>query len=181
MNKRFKPPIFLAAILVFITACSGQAIRAESAKPDQMVKAGYPAVLGKSVSDRDVTDFIANNNCSPEAGFQLCKDVGMALWVNSNQIINTVYLYSGNVNGFRRYRGELPFGLTFYDPMWKVQEKLRNSNANDTLQQAGLPDEGSSPDHIHYWAVYKRLDMTVIYNSPAADEDAYIYAILINE
>jgi hypothetical protein len=31
-----------------------------------------------------------------------------------------------------------------------------------------------------YWAVYKRCGMVVIYNSPFADVDAYIYAILVN-
>jgi hypothetical protein len=43
-----------------------------------------------------------------------------------------------------------------------------------------LPDEGSSPDHFHYWAVYKHLGMTIIYNSPFVDEDATIYAILVS-
>jgi len=61
-----------------------------------------------------------------------------------------------------------------------VEEKLRDLNADDTLQRAGLPDEIGAPDHIHYWAIYNRLNMTVIYNSPSADEDAYIYAILVN-
>ena len=49
------------------------------------------------------------------------------------------------------------------------------------MADAGVPDEASSPDHIHYWAVYKQLGMTVIYNSPGADEDAYIYAILLSK
>jgi hypothetical protein len=55
---------------------------------------------------------------------------------------------------------------------------------DDALQPtslAGLPDEGSSPDRMHYWAVYKRLNITIVYNSPLADEDAYIYAILVTK
>ena len=103
----------------------------------------------------------------------------MALWADSDQVVRTVYLYAGGTNGFKRYRGDLPFGLIFYDPMWRVQEKLKNLNADDSFQ-AGLPDEANSPDHMHYWAVYKRFGMTIIYNSPFADEDAYIYAILIS-
>jgi len=72
---------------------------------------------------------------------------------------------------------------TNYDPMWQVQQRLSNLNDEDqaTAWTTGLPDEASSPDHIHYWAVYKELGMTVIYNSPGADEDAYIYAILLSK
>jgi len=107
----------------------------------------------------------------------------MAFWINPNQIVDTVYLYSRNAEGFRKFKGKLPFGLTFYDPMWQVEQKLSNRNEDDqaTFWNAGLPGEDSSPDHIHYWAVYKELGMTVIYNSPGADEDAYIYAILLSK
>jgi hypothetical protein len=180
MNKPYKSFCILAAMTLFINACS---IQTAQAQPEGQVTSKaltYKTVLGKSLTDMVVADFIASNNCSPADQFQLCKDVGMALWADANQLVKMVYLYSGNADGFRRYRGELPFGLTFYDPMWRVEEKLRNQNADDSLQQAGLPDEASSPDHIHYWVVYKRLGMTVIYNAPAADEDAYIYAILIS-
>ena len=179
MNKPFKPVILLAAISVFAAACDLQAVQAEPEEGTVPV-ATYQTVLGKSLNDKDVADFIANNNCSSASQFQLCKDVGMALWINASQIVRMAYLYAGNVDGFSRYRGKLPFGLSFYDPMWKVEEKLRDLNADDTLQRAGLPDEIGSPDHIHYWAIYNRLNMTVIYNSPGADEDAYIYAILVN-
>ena len=106
----------------------------------------------------------------------------MALWIGSDQIVKTVWLYSGHADGFRRYRGELPFGLTFYDPMWRVEEKLSNLDAGETDQpaaEAGLPNEGLSPDHFHYWAVYERFGITVIYDTPFADEDAYIYAVVV--
>jgi hypothetical protein len=179
MNKLFQPFVLLAAISVFAVACNLQAVQAE---PEEVAVpvAAYQTVLGKSLNDKDVADFIANNNCSSASQFQLCKDAGMALWINASQIVQMVYLYAGISDGFKRYRGKLPFGLSFYDPMWKVEEKLREPNADDTLQRAGLPDEMGSPDHIHYWAIYNRLNMTVIYNSPGADEDAYIYAILVN-
>jgi hypothetical protein len=70
--------------------------------------------------------------------------------------------------------------------MWRVEEKLREWNADDSLSpqeiwQAGLPDEEGSPDHMRYRAIYKRYGMTVIYNSPGYDEDAYIYAVMVSE
>ena len=46
----------------------------------------------------------------------------------------------------------------------------------------GLPDEGGSPDRTHYWAVYNRFGITIVYNSPiASDKNASIHAILVNE
>lgn len=105
----------------------------------------------------------------------------MALWIDANEIVKVVYLYAGDADGFRRYRGPLPYGLSFYDPMWRVQEKLVDPDSSNALYQAGMPDETASPDHMHYWAVYERLNMTVIYNSPGKDEDAYIYAIVMSQ
>jgi hypothetical protein len=46
----------------------------------------------------------------------------------------------------------------------------------------GLPDEGGSPDHFHYWAIYKRFGLIVVYNSPSAnDKSATIHTILVSE
>ena len=180
MTKLFRNFSLIAVITIFITACSIQTVQARPGEPVTSKAVTYQSVLGKSLTDKDVVGFIANNNCSSEKQFQLCKDAGMALWINASQIVQMVYLYAGNVDGFRRYRGKLPFDLSFYDPMWKVEDKLKDSNADNTIQHSGLPDETGSPDHVHYWAIYNRLNMTVIYNSPEADKDAYIYVILVN-
>jgi len=177
--------VILAVLLLLLMGCSPQAAQMEPKANSVPEAASYQAVLGKPLSDKEVADFMAINNCSSAAQFQLCQDAGMAFWIDPNQIVDTVYLYSRNAEGFRKFKGKLPFGLTFYDPMWHVEQKLSNLNEDDTSQatswNAGLPDEASSPDHIHYWAVYKQLGMTVIYNSPGADEDAYIYAILLSK
>ncbi|MCI0549812.1 MAG: hypothetical protein L0287_02525 [Anaerolineae bacterium] len=184
MNALFKPLGIFAVLSLLISACGGHNVHAGPA--DSVTAISYEIVMGKSLSDKDVVDFIASNNCSPAAEYQLCKDVGIALWIDASQIVNMVYLYAGNAGDFRRYRGQLPFGQSFYDPMWRVEEKLRDLNTDDSLSlqeawQAGLPDEEGSPDHMHYWAMYKRFGMTVIYNSPGNDEDAYIYAIVVSK
>lgn len=102
----------------------------------------------------------------------------MAFWVNSNKIVQAVYLYLNNADVFAPYKGELPFGLKYYDIKEAVEYKLNKQG----IGQNGMPDEGASPDHLHYWATYRQAGMTVIYNSPSAeDEDANIYAILITE
>ena len=183
MNQLFKALSTLAVIVLFTTACGAQAVQAEPLRADKMATDNYQTMLGKLLSDKDVADFMIANNCLSEAQFQVCRDAGMAFWIDPNQIVDTVYLYSRNAEGFRKFNGKLPFGLTFYDPMWQVQQKLSNLNEDDqaTVWNAGLPDEASSPDHIHYWAFYKELGLTVIYDSPGADEDAYIYAILLSK
>ena len=61
------------------------------------------------------------------------------------------------------------------------EDKLMDLDSANILYQAGSPDEAGSQDHMHYWAMYKRLGMTVIYNSPGNDEDAYIYSIVVSQ
>jgi hypothetical protein len=183
MNTPIKTLGIFALLPLLVVSCNLGADQTQAEQQSTPKVTPYEVLLGNSLTDIVVADFIASNKCAPAGEFQLCKDVGMALWTDSDLAVNTVYLYSGNVDGFRRYRGKLPFGLSFYDPMWRVEHKLSELDADGSLEptlMAGFPDEASSPDHMHYWAVYKRMSMTVVYNSPGADEDAYIYAILVH-
>lgn len=181
MNALIKALNVFAAIPLLVSACGGQSVHAERSEESTVAAISYQVVLGKSRNDQDVVHFIGSNNCSPAAEFHFCREAGMALWIDANEIVKVVYLYAGDADGFRRYRGPLPYGLSFYDPMWRVQEKLVDPDSSNALYQAGMPDETASPDHMHYWAVYERLNMTVIYNSPGKDEDAYIYAIVMSQ
>jgi hypothetical protein len=92
-------------------------------------------------------------------------------------VVQTVYFYLNNVDGFSSYQGELPLGLKFYDTMGGVEYKLKRQG----IGKDGLPDEGESPDHQHYNVTYRQAHLTIIYNSPAEDEDASIYAILVSQ
>ena len=154
---------------------ASDAIRPEAAP-------SYRAVLGKSLKDKELADFVASNNCSSAAQFQLCQDAGVALWMDENQRVNTVYLYAISENGFAPYAGALPFGINATDRMEEVQEKLGQPVNYTPLWEPGLPDSGSSPDHQYFWAVYERFGMTIIYNTPFAnDKDASIHAVLVSE
>ena len=179
MNTLSKTLVMFAVLSLLTSACGGRLVQAESSESTAVPTINYPFLLGKSLSDPDVADFIVSNQCTPADQFQLCKDTGLALWTGADQIVSMVYLYAGNAEGFRRYRGDLPYGITFYDPMWRVQEKLMDPNSANPLYQAGLPDESGTPDHMHFRAVYKQLGMTVMYITPGEDEDAYIYAIVV--
>jgi hypothetical protein len=181
MNKWLCILGFLMVISLFISGCTAQSVQAKPAGTDIAAAVQYQTVLGKSFNDRDVTTFFTNNNCSAVAQFEICKEAGMSFWMDSNQTVGYVYLYSGNEDGLQRYRGKLPYGLSFYDPMWLVQEKLKKFDADQTSPMAGLPDEAVSPDHIHYRASYKRLNLDVIYDTGSADPDAYIYAVLVSK
>jgi hypothetical protein len=175
MNKFFLS--VLAVMTLFVTACLSQIAPAGPAKADPMASASYQAVLGKSITDQEVVDLLVSNNCTSANQYQLCNEIGMALWVNSNQKIETVYLYLNKAEGFTSYRGELPYGLKFYDIMGAVEYKLRKQGVGN----AGLPDESATPDHLHYWAMYKQVGMTIIYNTPYPDEDATIHSILVSK
>lgn len=178
MNTLIKTLVIVAAIAVLTTACGGRSIQAAPPKANTVTAVSYQAVLGKSLNDKEVLAFIADNNCSEANYLHLCKEVGIALWVSSTEIVETVYLYLNNADGITPYKGELPFGLKYYDIEGAVVYKLKKQG----IGQNGMPDEGVSPDHFHYWATYHQAGMTIIYNSPSAeDEDANIYAILMTK
>ena len=75
----------------------------------------------------------------------------------------------------------LPYGLTTQDTMASVEQKLgqpRVTYAPQAGWEPGLPDEGSSPDHASYWAIYKRFGVTIVFDTPSAnDKNASIKAI----
>jgi hypothetical protein len=183
MNKLIKTLSLLAAIAFFATACIPSVVDIAQAAPAEVIS--YQAVLGKPLGDQEVADFIVRNNCSSAAQFQLCRSAGMTLWIDSNQKVESVFLYSDDSDGFTAYQGQLPFGLTFTDAMEMVEQKL-GYPVEIHAPQAGwvprLPDQGVTPDHFRYVATYEQFGLTVIYNTPSAnDKNATIYAILVNK
>ena len=177
MNTLTKIFGVLAVIPLLISGCAALPVQAETDEQSVLQGTIFREMLGKSVTDKAVVNFITSNNCSIAQQFQLCKEIGMALWVDSNQRVEIIYLYLNNEAGFTPYKGELPFGLKFYDTMGAVEYKLKRQGVG----KDGLPDSGWTPDHMYYRAVYKQAGMTVIYNSPFVDEDATIQAVLITK
>lgn len=178
MNMFIRILRLFATLPLLIVSCSLHTVQAQPGGQVTKNTAPYANLLGKSLTDKVVADFLTTNNCSSAAQYQLCEEVGVALLINLNQIVETVYLYLNNTEGFGSYKGELPFGLKFYDIMDSVEYKLKKQGVGN----AGLPDMGTTPDHLHYWATYQQVNMTIIYNSPSAeDEDATIHAILVSQ
>jgi hypothetical protein len=79
----------------------------------------------------------------------------------------------------------LPYGLTAKDTMATVEQKLgqpREIYVPQAGWEPGLPDEGGSPDHVHYWAIYRRFGVTIVYNSPSPNnKNATIHAIRLHK
>ena len=176
MNALTKVFGILAVVWLLASGCAAQPAQAEP--DDRLVSKTtvYESILGKPLADEGVAEFIAGNQCSSADQFLLCNAAGMALWTDSNQVVETVYLYLNNADGFAPYEGELPFGLKFYDNLGAVEYKLNRQG----LGNAGLPDLAAVPDHMHYRATYHQAGLTILYNSPFPDEDATIYAILLS-
>lgn len=180
MRPRLRTLGFLV-IMIFITACSTQTILTEEqATPD---RGSYKALIGKSLTDRAVADLITRNDCAAITPYVLCKEAGIALLTGSNDIVEGVFLFLNKSAGFipfqddfTPYKGELPFGLKYYDTMGAVEYKLGKQG----IGNGGLPDSGSTPDHMHYVAFYEQAGITIIYNSPK-DDDALIHAILVRK
>ena len=148
------------------------------------VPIAYQVVLQNLLNDRPAVDFITSHNCSTSGNFQLCPSDGVALQVNSHKIIEQVYLYVDGTGGFAVFSGELPYNIAIEDTMGEVEQKLGYPIVPQ-MPQLGwsprLPDAGGTPDHIHYWAVYKQFDLTIVYNSPSPeDKNAGIHMIVIH-
>lgn len=173
LSKRLFPFI---AILLFLSACSPQKVR--TSQPAQK-SFPYMDLFGSSLNDQALTDLLTTNHCVHATQFEFCKEIGLAFWLDSGQRVREIYLYLNNTDGFAPYRGELPLGLKFYDTLGAVDYKMRSMESESSTTVNAVNYEGSSPDHIHYWIHYKPYGVTVIYNSPFADEDATIYAVVV--
>jgi hypothetical protein len=185
MNKNFPILSILVVIVLFTTAFGALVVQAKPAGKAVPDAAAYEAVLGKTLDDQDVADFIASNRCAGKGQVQMCNAAGVALQVGQSQTVETVYLYPNKTNDFAAYSGALPLGLSAGDTMASVEEKFGQPRVQHVPQagwEPGLPDESGTPDHVHYWATYKRFGLTVVYNSPsAADKGATIYSILVSQ
>jgi hypothetical protein len=181
MNQLFK----ILGLIVFTlvtTSCSTRFLRTDPSDQTAAKVPLYKEMLGKSLTDKEVAEFIANNHCSVTMPYVYCKEVGIDLLVDSDQIVVSVFLYLNKAPGFvpnegdyTPYKGELPFGLKFYDTLEAVEHKLKQQGVGNE----GLPDSGIIPDHMRYVATYNEEGITIIYNSDR-DEDPMIHAILVN-
>ncbi len=176
MNALYKVLFISAVISLVVSGCAAQP--AQAGQDDRVAPktAVYESILGKPLGDEAVAEFLARHECSSADHYLLCNEAGMALWSDSNQVIETVYLYLNKADGFEPYQGELPFGLKFYDSLAAVEYKLKRQGVGN----AGLPETAAVPDRMHYRAIYHEAGLTVLYNSPFPDEDASIYAILLS-
>ena len=185
MNKSLPILSILAVIVLFATAYGAVVVQAQSAQKAAPEDVAYAVVLGKSLNDQDVVDFITRNRCSSTGQFHICNAAGIALVTGQGQKVETVYLYPKKIDDFEAYKGELPLGLSADDTMASVQAKFGQPKVQQAPQagwDSGLPDESGTPDHTHYWAIYKHFGVTIVYNTPSAtDQGATIYAILVSK
>ena len=177
MNKLFKTVVILAAIALFSIGCSAQAVRAQREEQATSKPAPYEALLGKSLTDQEVIDFIDTTDCSTVGQLRLCKEMGLALGVNSDQVVETVFLYLEDTDGFTAYQGELPYRLKINDTREAVETRLKEQRVG-----TGIANAEGLFDRTHCWATYYAAGLTIIYNSPSAnDKGAMIHAILVEK
>ena len=184
MNKLYRSFCIFTAFTLLITACSALTAQAQTGEKSTPQVPIYEILLGKRVTDQGVADFIASNHCSRVILYILCKQIGMALLIDSRQMVEGVFLYLNKAVGslpykedFAAYKGELPLGLKFYDTMSGVEYKLKRQG----IGNAGLPDYEGTPDYMHYQVTYQKVGLTIIYNSPGPDDDAMINTILVSK
>lgn len=99
----------------------------------------YRDFLGKTLNDDSVVQFILKNNCFYGMGNYACKSQGIELGVTMVQRrVRTVFMFRQGVEGYKQYKGELPFGLKWTDSAVVVEAKLgrpmqRYSNSDGSL------------------------------------------------
>ena len=183
MNKLFKTLTIVCFIMLVATACGAQAVQAKPVEQPS-VASSYQALLGKSLGDKYVADFMTRNYCSSAVEYQLCGSTGIALEMDTDQKVKTVFLFPGSTAGFAAFRGELPYGLHWDDSRAVVEQKLGVTSNTTYLQEAGLPEESGTPDNIRLWVAYQELGMTIVYNTRSAsadNKDVTIHAILVTK
>jgi hypothetical protein len=173
----------LILITLLITSCSTDFFSKESGEKTSAKVPLYRLLLGRALTDKVVADFIASNQCTVTEPYIYCREAGMDLLVDPDQIVVSIFLYLNKASGlvpnegdYRPYNGELPFGLKFYDTLEAVEHKLKQQGVGND----GLPDSGTIPDRMRYVATYNEAGMTIIYNSDR-DEDPSIHAIVVSK
>jgi hypothetical protein len=159
MRKLYWYCLTLVVSALFITSCSAQSVQAAS-RP-----APYEALLGRAWTDQDVIGFIVTNDCSAAGQLRLCHEIGLVLGLDSNGVVETIFLYLEDTDGFTAYQGELPFRLKINDSREAVETKLKEQRVG-----TGVANEEGLFDRTHSWATYYAAGMTIIYNSPSADD-----------
>ena len=179
MNKLFKTLAVVTFIMLVATACGTQAAQAKPVEQPS-VASSYRALLGKPLDDKYVADFMAKNYCSSADQYQLCGSTGIALGMDTDQTVKTVYFFPGRMASFAAFHGELPYGLRWEDNRAVAEEKLGVTPNAIYLNQAGLPKETGTPDNIRLWVAYQEAGVTIVYNTLSAEnKKATIHAILV--
>ena len=182
MNKNYPLFSIVVVIVLFAIAFGTLVVQAEHLERPASLVPNYHRMVGQSLADKAVADFIAANHCTSANQYQLCEATGIALAMNGDRTIKTLVLFPGRTNGFAAFRGELPLNLRWNDSLASVNRKLGVSPDETFLQEAGLPNESGIPENIRLWAVYEEAGVTVIYNTLSADsQSASIHAILITK
>jgi hypothetical protein len=175
MGLLYRYVYLVVAITISMTACSARSVQNHQTGDDVSKSPLSDLFMQKSVTDKAILDFLAANKCHRLNQFQMCEEIGMTLETNANQVIESVFIYLKNTESFNTYKGELPFNLELDDSRETVESKLRQQRVG-----TGVPNERGQFDRTHCWATYYSAGMTIIYDSPSADDRAArMHAIVV--
>lgn len=94
-------------------------------------KSAYASLLGKKLEQKEMQKFIDDLGEYPEIKkyenefYYNFKNSGIAMrFDRKSRTLVMLYFYSDGKDGFRQYRGKLPFGLTFFDTLRETKQRL---------------------------------------------------------
>jgi hypothetical protein len=127
------------------------------------------ALIGKDIRAKEAQDFLDSVGATPEisryeeSSFQgkkipattyySYKEKGLSIRLDERGFITTIFFYAEGADGFRQYRGGLPYGISFTMTRTEVEKAIGRASRYD----------GSG--RFNFWASYPAKKMSLTYDS----------------
>jgi hypothetical protein len=137
--------------------------------PTETVDANAPlALLGLTLSDQAVVDFILGNNCVLVGMHYMCRSVGVELSLTTSQKVVTVFLFAEGAEGYKKFKGKLPFGLSWAHTRAQIEANL------------GAPTASGGGGSMNYWVSYQPRKLGITYKTlSTTDMDATMHNLQV--
>jgi hypothetical protein len=155
--KKLLVLVVLSFVFIFSAFC-------ESAESIDLL-----SLLGMRFDSKPVLSVMASFDCDPEIDdygadgyYYSYKTYGISFKFNSNNILNTIFVYVEGKDGFSQYPYELPYNLKF------------SLTIQDIHSIFGEPDKKCSSEKWEYWVKYYDENMIISFNGKITEPESTI-------
>jgi hypothetical protein len=134
---------------------------------------GYLGQLWNQVDIYSTTFNSAESEVMGESNYLNARDSGMSFALDKKLKVESIFLYTNGVEGFRQYSGKLPGGISFEMSRIQVRKMLGESSFSGEAGGTGLMAIDFSFDRYESDAYYIRFEYT--------EKDAHIRLVTIGK